>query len=540
MRKLLQFGLFAAGLAVAGTVQANKLIAAAASEPTSVDPYFHNLSPNNVVAAIVFDTLVYSHATEGLKPRLATSWQQLPGDRVRINLRRGVKYHDGSDFTANDVVYSACRISRVENSPSSLAIQISDWQDIEVVDDYTIIVQKTGASPMLMAKAAAGFFIISDSIAGSAKVDFNGGACDGFKYVETVEFEAGDATVGTGPYKLSEYTKGEKIVYTKFARYWGNYETGGNQPAQYDTLEIRPIKAAGARVAALIAGDVDMIEQPTVQDLPRLEKNPNISVAVTDSNRSIYVMFGMTEQVPDVEGTNGKNPFLDKRVRTALSLAIHRELLVDRIMGPLGIPATNIAPIGMFGIDPVEGYRYDPARAKQLLAEAGYPNGFTVTLGAPNDRYINDAKLAQAIAQMWTQIGVKTKVTAVTRSVFFGNRNKGMYPVWLAGWGDSLFDGESFVKALSATVNKGKKWGASNKGGYSHTAIDALVDQMANVADSKKRWQLISGAAAIVLEEKNWIATHYQIFPLALNSSVSYNPPAGGERTDYRAVAPAK
>ena len=190
--------------------------------------------------------------------------------------------------------------------------------------------------------------------------------------------------------------------------------------------------------------------------------------------------------MPDVEGTNGKNPFLDKRVRQALSMAINRQLIVDRIMGPLGQVATNIAPPGLFGIDKVAPYEYNPEKAKKLLAEAGYPNGFSIVLGSPNDRYINDAKVAQAIAQMWTRIGVKTDVAAVSRSLFFGNRNKGVYAVWLAGWGDSKFDGESFVMALSATPNKEKKWGASNKGEYSNPAIDALMDKTANEDDTKK------------------------------------------------------
>lgn len=532
MKKLLKFGALATAIAATGMASANKLTVGMSSEPTSVDPYFHNLTPNNTVAANVFEGLTFLDASEGIRPRLAESWEELGNNKLKINLRKGVKFHDGTDFTANDLVYSACRISRVKNSPSSLASEIAAWEDIEVVDDHTVIVHKNAAAPLLMTKAYV-FFMLSDSAIGSKKVDFNKNACDGFEYVETAEFDSGKAAVGTGPYILDEYVKGEKMVYKKNNNYWGN-------KVAYDTMELIPIKSAGSRAAALLAGDVDVIEAPDVQDLDRLRADKNLKVVVADPMRTIYVMFSQKDTVPDTEGTNGKNPFLDKRVRQALSMAINRQLIVDRIMGPLGIPATNIAPPGLFGMDDVSPYEYNPEKAKKLLADAGYPNGFSTTIGSPNDRYINDDKVAQAIAQMWTRIGVKTNVSAVSRSLFFGNRNKGMYPVWLAGWGDSKFDGESFVKALSGTKSKATGAGASNPGGYSNVVIDALIYAAGNETDMDKRWKQIAAAAAIVKEDKNWVSTHYQLSPLAMKKSVDYNPPAGGERTDFISFSPAK
>lgn len=534
-------------LAIAGVVgtvatagAGTKLVVGVSSEPTSVDPYFHNLTPNNVASYNVFEELVYLTDAQGITPRLAVSWKNLPDNKVEVNLRKGVKFHDGTDFTANDVVYSVCRILNIKNSPSSLASQVAAWKDVEVVNDHKIIITKPSASPMMVTRMSS-FGIMSDSVAGGGTVNFNGGACDGFNYVETTEFENGNAMIGTGPYKFKEHTKGEKIVYTKNENYWGNGNTSGNIPAAYDELELRPIKNAGARLAALLSGDVGVIEAPAVQDLPRLEKNPDVKVVVAPAVRTIYVMFNMKDDAPEIEGTNGKNPFQDRRVREALSLAIDRELLVKRIMGKLGQPATNIAPNTQHGMRGSNlKYRYDMDKAKALLAEAGYPNGFTVTLGAPNDRYINDAKVAQAVAQMWARVGVKTNVKAVTRSVFFGNRNKGVYPAWLAGWGSSTLDGESFVNALSGTVSKEKKRGASNKGGYSNAQIDLLLDQADAEGDPVARGKIIADAAAIVHREKNWFATHYQLFPWAISKSVDYNPVVGSERTTYRYFSPAK
>lgn len=519
----------------------SKLVVAMSSEPTSIDPYFHNLSPNNTVAVNVFEELVYLDDKIGVAPRLAKSWKLLAGNKIEVNLRQGVKFHDGSDFTVNDVIYSVCRILNIKNSPSSLATEVSSWKDIEVVNDHKMIISKLNAAPMMITRMS-GFGIISDSISGGKKIVYNGGKCDGFKYVETVEFDTGKAMIGTGPYRFKQYIKGEKLVYVKNQNYWGKDDMSNNIPVAYDELELRPIKNAGARVAALLSGDVGVIEAPAVQDLPRLEKNPNIKVAVAPAVRSIYIMFNFRDDAPEIEGTKGKNPFQDRRVREAFSLAIDRNLLVKRIMGKLGQVATNIAPETMHGMHNEGGlkYEYNLTKAKKLLTEAGYAKGFTVTLGTPNDRYINDAKIAQAVAQMWARIGIKTKVKSVTRSIFFSRRNKGVYPVWLAGWGDLTLDGESFIRALSGTPSKGKSYGASNKGAYSNAVIDALIDKAGNEADPEIRAQHIASAAAIIHKEKNWFATHYQLFPWAIHKSVNYHPVVGSEKTSFRYFSPAK
>ena len=542
MKKSIKLGLIASGAIAASLANAgNKITIATGAEPTSIDPQFHNVTSNITVSSLMFEELTYYGKGGVVSPRLATSWKQLPGDKVEFNLRKGVKFHDGSDFTANDVVYTICRMRTVKNSPSSFAFKAAMWKDIEVVNDHKIIVTKPNAAPKMISYAAQ-FHILSDSAIGSSKINFNGGQCDGFKYVETAEFDSGKAVVGTGPYKLKSYTKGEKIIVEKNPKYWGNGTKGGNIGANFDEMDIRAIKNKGSRVAALLSGDVDAIEAPSVQDLPRLKKDKNLQVIVNDPVRSIYVMFNVEDSHDKIKGTNGKNPFQDVRVREALSLAIDRNLIVKRVMGELGQTATTVAPETFYGIEKgktASSYEYNPKKAKQLLADAGYPNGFEITFGAPNDRYINDAKVAQAIAQMWTRIGVKTNLEAVTKSLFFGNRNKKAYPVWFAGWGVMDYDATSFVSAL-ASSDKSKKRGASQKGSYSNPKIDALLDTIDNTADDAKREVALKKAVKLVNEDLPFFMTHYERFPLAMKKTVSYTPPTGGETTHYRYFAPVK
>ena len=525
---------------LASSAFASSIVIGIKGAPSSIDPQFHNVGPNNDTASLVFEELAYLANDGSVGPRLATSWKNLSGNRLEINLRKGVKFTDGSDFTANDVLYTICRMRVVKNSPSRVSYKAAMWKDVEVVNDHKIIVQKSGPEPLTIPYLTQ-FHIISDSVTGSAKINFNGGKCDGFKYAETVDYDRMKHMIGTGPYMIKEYVKGEKMVYVPNKSYWNAGGTGANMAAVYDSMELRPIKNAGSRVAALLAGDVDMIEAPSSQDLERLGKNDKLKVVVNDPVRSIYIMTNVEDSHDKIKGTNGKNPFQDKRVRQALSYAIDRDLLVKRVLGNLGSPAKNIAPQGYLGINPnVNAYSYDPKKAKALLAEAGYPNGFEITLGAPNDRYLNDAKVAQAIAQMWARIGIKVNVEAVTRSLFFGNRNKKVYPVWLAGWGSSVTESTSWVTALAGTVNKEKKWGASNKGGYSNPKIDALLDAQGATDDLEKRRKILEEAASIIHEEMNFFATHIEHFPIALKKSVDYSPPKGGERTYFRYFKPAK
>ena len=523
----------ALAIGTAASVNASTMNFVASSVATSMDPQFHISDPNLKTNAMVYEPLVYHKrdGKNGLAGRLATSWKQLSGDKLEVNLRKGVKFHDGSDFTANDVVYSVCRLTRVK-SASSYAYKATSWKDIEVVNDHKIIIHKDGVAPRML-MFMPDISIVSDSIVGSPKIKYNEGKCDGFKNVSTEGFNTGKFAIGTGPYKFKEFVKNQSVTVVKNSNYWGT-DPNGNNPATFDTFKISAIKNKGARLAALLAGDIDVAEAPSPNDLGRLRDNPNFKVIVNKPMRSIFIRMSQLKDEPTITGTNGKNPFRDLRVRQAMSLAINRELIADRVMGELGVPATNISVPGFMGVSGKNHYEYNPEKAKKLLAEAGYPNGFGIVFGSPNDRYINDARVAQALAQMWSRIGIKVDLVTTTKSIFFDKMDaRRNYTVALSGWAPSDRGVASIIGAF-AGHDKDKDRGGDNPGDYTNDEIERLLDLAENTAESQKRHEVLMQAADNVHKNMVMFAVHFERFPLAVSKDVEYNPPHGGERTYMR------
>jgi peptide/nickel transport system substrate-binding protein len=281
-------------------------------------------------------------------------------------------------------------------------------------------------------------------------------------------------------------------------------------------------------VAALLAGDVDVIEKPPVQDLERLRADPNVSVVQGASSRVIYLHFDhLGEPSPMISGTDGRNPLKDVRVRKAISLAINRPLIVDRIMGGLAVPARQLVPDFMVGVDPsIALEEHDMEEAKRLLAEAGYPDGFTLTIGTPNDRYINDSKIAQAVAQMLTRVGIKTDVDAVTASVFFKRRNNYEFSLYLAGWGASGAGMASPLRALVATQDKDRGLGGTNRGRYSNPELDALIEEALATVETTRHQELLAQASRMVVEDVAILPLHFEVTPWALRAGLTMTPRA--------------
>jgi len=321
--------------------------------------------------------------------------------------------------------------------------------------------------------------------------------------------------VGTGPYVLDNYTRGSEMVVTRFDDYWGG-------TPDWERVVMRPITSDGPRVAALLAGDVDMIESPPIQDIPRIEQ-AGFSVVDALSNRIIYLHMLQQEDAPGISGAEG-NPLLDPRVREAISLSINREAIAERIMGGYAQPAGELLPPPMFGTSgrPVDAY--DPERARELLAEAGYPDGFSITLGTPNDRYINDEQVAQAVAQMMSRIGIQTRVDASTASQFFSRRNALEFPIYMAGWGASSGDMSSPLKSLVATYEPETGMGPTNAGRYSNPDMDALLIEAMSTIDDEKRDQMLQEAETMVLDDYGIIPLHYEQTVWAMKSDLSYEP----------------
>ncbi len=511
--------------------QAATLTVGTSAEPSALDPHYHNLGPNTRARKHVFESLVSMDAKMRLQPELAESWRAIDETTWEFKLRKGVKFHDGTEFTAQDFVYSVCRIPNVANSPSSFTVYTKGIAGIEAPDPHTLVI-KTGKPYPLLPVELSTFGIISAKAAGGEAVTFDKAGCKADSWPTTQAFNDGSLMIGTGPFKHKSYTKGDRQVLERNPDYWGP------QPA-WDTVVFRPITSDGPRVAALLAGDVDLIESPPVQDIERLKSAPNVSLAQAQSNRVIYLALGVQDTPPTITGTDGKNPLKDPKVRKALSLAVDRDAIVKRIMMGVAEPANQYLPAGFYGNNPEVTVATDANKAKQFLAEAGYPKGFQLTLGTPNDRYINDDKVAQAVAQMFTRIGVQTQVDATTANVFFSKRNKQEYSVFLAGWGADSGEMSSPLKALIATPIKEKGYGTTNYTSYSDPELDGMLDTALATVDDAKREKLLQAAVKRAVDADIIIPLHYEVTVWAMKKGLSYEPRAD-QYTLAQKVTPAK
>ncbi|MEM7566211.1 MAG: ABC transporter substrate-binding protein [Pseudomonadota bacterium] len=477
-----------------------------ASEATSIDPHFHNLTPNSQIGKQIFDNLINQGSRQELMPGLATEWGPTDDPKVwEFKLREGVTFHDGSPFTADDVLCSFERVPNVPNSPSSFELY-TKGKTVEKVDDFTIRISTEEPYP-LMANDVSTISIISDEVGCGAT---------------TEAFNAGEAAFGTGPWKFVEYVPGEKIELEANADYWGG------APA-FDRVVLRPISSGPARVAALLAGDVDMINDVPTTDLERLKSDESVTISQGPSNRVIYLhMDQFREDSPHITAKDGSditNPLLDQRVRLAISKAIHREAIRDRVMEGQSVPAGQLLPDGFFGVsENLEPVEYDPEGAQALLAEAGYPDGFRMTLHGPNDRYINDARNLEAIAQMLNRIGIEASVETLPRSVFFSRASRGgpdetpEFSLILAGWGAGSGEASSPLRSLIRTG------GASNRGRHSDPEIDAVIDEALMTVDDAARQDLLAKATEMAIENVAIIPVHYQVNAWAMKNGLAYEP----------------
>jgi peptide/nickel transport system substrate-binding protein len=511
---------FAALVSLASTsALARDLTIGLSAEPSSIDPHFHNLSPNNQTRLNMFESLIAQDETQKPQPRLATKWEAVDETTWRFTLRQGVKFSNGADFTAKDVIYTACRVPTVKDSPSAFTTYTKAFADMKAEGDHTLLIKTDAPAPLLPTESVAWGILSASANGVTGPITFKREGCDGIGTPpQSADFNKPEVAVGTGPYKLVSYTRGDRLILERNENYWGD------KPI-WDKVVMRPITSDGPRVAALLAGDVDLIEAPPVQDLDRIQKS-GFTVIQGLSNRVIYLHMDQEGDTPGVSGTNGKNPFLDAKVRSALSKAINRKAIVERIMGGVAQAAGELLPAPMFGTLGREPEAYDPEAAKKLLTEAGYPDGFEVTLGTPNDRYVNDEKIAQAVAQMLARIGVKVKVDASTSSQFFSRRNKLDYSFYLAGWGATTGEMSSPLVSLVATYDKATGRGATNSGRYSNPKMDAAIAEALRTIDDNKRAELLRQAQTIVLDDHGILPLHFEVTTWAFKKELGYKPRA--------------
>jgi peptide/nickel transport system substrate-binding protein len=518
MRFIKSIVLFAA-LVFAAVAGAQELRIGLAAEPTAMDPHYHNLTPNNSLLSHIFQSLVGQDERQRLEPELAESWKAVNDTTWEFKLRKNVRFHDGTPFTADDVIFSFERAPNVEGSPSSFGIY-AKGKTFTKVDDHTVHI-KTAAPYPLMPNDVSQVFIVSRKHGQGAK---------------TPDYNSGKAAIGTGPFKFVEYTPGNRIVMQRNDQYWGPRPT-------WSRIVFRGIKSDPSRVAALLAGDVDLIDQVPSTDMERLKKEPKVTIAQVVSNRIIYLHLDhFRDDSPFVRAKDGgpiKNPLRDKRVRQAISKAIDRDAIVKRVMEGEAIKAGQLLPEGFFGVSPkLKPVAYDPNGAKKLLAEAGVPNGFRLTIHSPNDRYPNDAKIAEAVGQMLSRIGIDTQVVTMTQGVFFreastGSPEKGpKFSFILVGWGSGTGEASSPLKSLLATFDREKGMGASNRGRYSNPAVDKLINDALATVDDAKRQDLLARATEVAIEDVGIVPLHYVVNTWALRRGFTYKP-----RTDEYTLA---
>ena len=519
MLRMLQVAVAALALACAPFAHAQKereVSIGLQAAITSIDPHYHNLSPNNSLLLHVFEPLIKRDANQKLVPGLATSWKALDDLTWEFKLRQNVRWHDGSPFTAEDVVFTLKRVPNVPNSPSSFATFTKPIVDVKVIDPHTLQF-KTAHPHVLLPSDVASVLIVSKLHGEKAA---------------TADYNSGKAAIGTGPYKFAEYIPNQRVVLKANYGYWG-----GEEP--WDKVTFKILTNSAARVAALLSGDVQMIETVPTSDIARLAQDKKFALSDKVSNRVIYVHLNQRTDTPPpfVAAKDGKalekNPFKDPRVRKALSMAINRDAIAERIMEKRSVPAAQLLPDFFPGTSKkLKPLKYDPEGAKKLLAEAGYPNGFALTLHGTNNRYINDASIIQAIAQFYSRAGVEAKVETMPSSVYFTRATKGDFGYMVLGWGTESGEQGSSLRSLLATYDASKGMGTTNRARYSNPELDRMIAEAMSTMDEKKREALIQKAAELAMNDTALIPIHYEVSTWATARNLKYTP-----RTDQYTLA---
>ncbi|MEQ1406655.1 ABC transporter substrate-binding protein [Neorhizobium sp. Rsf11] len=481
-----------------------------AASTTSMDPQFYVVGPNSAMARNIFDGLVNQDAKQQIQPALATSWKTIDDTTWEFKLRPGVKFHDGSDFTAEDVVASIKRVPLAsKNSPSSFAAYVKAITEITAVDPLTVRIKTDGPTPLLLNNLSRIAILPAE-----------------MEKTTTEEMNSGKGVIGTGPFKFVSWTPDDNIVVARNDDYWG-------EKAAWDKVTFRVFKNASARVAAMLSGDVDMIESIPTADTRKLQASDKLKVVNVAGNRIMYLHMDQgREESPFAKGPDGKNPLLKPEVRRALSLSINREALVDRIMDGQGVPAGQVVPEGYFGYDPaIKVDPYDPNKAKQLLADAGYPDGFSLTFHASNDRYPNDSKVAQAIGQFFSRIGIKTEVVTLPGSVYFTRASNLEFSFIMGGAAVETGEASGVLGPILETY--GEKAGQGNRGRYSNPEFDKALNEARGTLDDAKREELLKKATEIAMTDLGVIPVFYLANTWAVNKDLSYEGRSDGYTLPY-------
>jgi peptide/nickel transport system substrate-binding protein len=479
---------------------------AAQADVLSLDPHSQNHAPTGAVLIQAYEGLTRHSAGYEVEPALATSWTYLSPTLVRFHLRRDVIFHDGTPFGADDVVFSFARIRQPQGT---MQVYVHGISEVRKVDDHTVDVMLAGPHPLLL-RNLVDFRIMSKTWAERH------GATRVADYRAREENYASRAANGTGPYRIVEWIPDNRVSMTLHPRWWEK------PSSNVSDVIYRPIASDPTRVAALVSGDVDMVTDLPPQDAARLRSEPGLKVIDGPEVRTIFIALDQGSDELKYSNVKGRNPFKDKRVREALSVAIDRAAIRTNLMRGLSIPAGIMVAPGVNGHAPDFDTppAFDPPRAKALLSEAGYPNGFQFRLNCPNNRYVNDEAICQTLAAMWARIDVTAQLSIEPMALHGTKVQNFDTSAYMFGWAVPNFDAQFTLQSLVMTKRGGAD-GSFNFNRISDPIVDGLVDGMKAEPDALRRNQLIRDALQRVKTEHLLLPLHHQVRPWAMRRSIT-------------------
>jgi peptide/nickel transport system substrate-binding protein len=480
---------------------------ASAGDPQTMDPYSQNEQFTNTMNGQIYEFLVARDKKLELVPGLATEWRQDGPLKWTFKLRQGVKFHEGQPFTADDVVFS---VNRAKEKTSQIAAYANALGEPKKIDDHTVEFDLAKFDPIFLQHLNT-VYIMSKAWCEEHN------ASKPLDFAHKEESWTSRHANGTGPYMLAAREPDVKTVLKRNPAYWGPIE-GNVQESMY-----RPIANNQTRLAALVSGEVEFVLDPPSTDVERLRNTPGVKIIDGLENRVVFIGMDQGRDELLYSSVKGKNPFRDVRVRKALYEAIDIETIKTKLMNGGAVPTGAVvpSPLGDFNDPEVEKrLPYDADAAKKLLADAGYPDGFEVTLDCPNNRYVNDERICQTLASMWAKVGVKVRVNAMPKATYFPKLEKLDTSMYMLGWGGSITDPETTFTPIYRNRGAGGI-GYYNYGNFKDDKLDALAAQSSVEADPAKRKALIKQVFMAHNEAVHHIPLHRQFIPWAARSNVN-------------------
>lgn len=497
MKKLSLLASAILSLGLMTSANAAELKMAYDADPVSLDPHEQLSGGTLQQSHLNFDPLVRWNKEHGFDPRLAEKWERIDENTMRFHLRKDVKFHSGNDFTAKDVEFT---FNRLKESPDFKSI-FANFSGVKVVDDHTVDLITTKPYPLVLHSAT--YIFPMDSAFYTGKTD------DGKDKGELVKhgnsFASRNAS-GTGPFIVASREQGVKVEYERFKDYWDK-DSKGN----VDKITLTPIKEDPTRVAALLAGDVDFIAPVPPTDHKRINASDKVDLITMSGTR--IIMFQMNQDRVEA--------FKDKRVRQAIAYATNQEGIVKKIMKGFATPAAQFSPKGYLGHNEALTPRYDLKKAKELMKEAGYEKGFSITMMAPNNRYVNDDKIAQAVASMLSKIGIKVDLKTMPKAQYWPAFDERAADMMMIGWHSDTEDSNNFFEFLTACADKEAGLGQYNSGNYCNPEADKLMQAANAETDEAKRTEMMQKIEQMLYDDAAFVPLHWQDLAWAAKKNVA-------------------